>query len=129
MTEELRSLLPALSHGNRAQCFARILNLVAKSLLRQFDIVKKPETDDDLIDEERESLDLVEGLDAEELTSVTAALEAGAEDGDVEDDEELEDWVDEVAELTLEERKNLQENICPVKTVLVKVRCKHIKLT
>ena len=49
--------------------------------------------------------------------------DADAEDGDIEADEELEDWVDDhdLSELTLEEHQQLQDHICPVKMVLVRV--------
>ena len=117
MIEALDDLLPAFTTGNRARCFTHVLNLVAKSLLKQFDVALNPETDD-LNIEERELLDLAEDLEAEELTT---AQETDKDEDEIDEDDDLEDWVDEVAALSPEEREKLQKNIRPVKTVLVKV--------
>ena len=126
MVEKLENLLPAFSSQNRVRCFTHILNLIAKSLLKQFDVEKKAETDGNLNEEEAELLDLAKDLDVEELT---AAQEADDEDGEIEDDDSLEDWVDEVAALTPKEHEMLEECTCPVKMVLVKVSYRYIQLT
>jgi len=121
MVEKLEDLLPVFSSSNHTRCFNHVLNLIAKSLLKQFDVAK---TDDDLNEEEAKLLDLAKDLDGEELT---VAQETDGDDGEVEDD--LEDWVDEVAALTPEEREMLEDDIRPVKMVLVKVSHKDIPLT
>ena len=124
MTEALGNLLPVFMTGNRARCFTHVLNLIAKSLLKQFDVALNPEMDG-LNKEERELLDLAEDLEAEELTM---AQETDEEGDEIDEDDDLEDWVDEVAALMPEEQCKLQENIRPVKTVLVKVSHHDIKL-
>ena len=126
MVEKLEDLLPAFSSGNHARCFTHVLNLIAKSLLKQFDVVQKTETNDDLTEEETELLNLAKDLDEEELTT---AQENDNEDGEIDEDDDLEDWVDEVAALTPEEHKMLEEDIHPVKMVLVKVSHKDVPLT
>jgi hypothetical protein len=67
MMEALGDLLPGFITSNRARCFTHILNLVAKSLLKQFDVETKPEVDDGLNEEERGFLDLAEDLEEVEL--------------------------------------------------------------
>jgi hypothetical protein len=126
MTEALGDLLPAFITSNHARCFTHILNLVAKSLLKQFDVETRLENDDGLNNEERELLDLADNLEAEELTT---AQENDAEDGEIDEDDDLEDWVDEVAALTPEEQETLKDSIRPVKTVLVKVCREDMNLT
>ena len=115
MVEELEDLLPAFSSSNRARCFTHILNLIAKSLLKQFDVAK---TSDNLNEEDAELLNLATNLDAEELKTVQKTND---EDGEIKEADDLEDWVDEVAALTPKERETLENNVRPVKMLLVKV--------
>lgn len=148
MVDELARLVPSFDGDvARARCFNHIVNLVAKSLLRPFDVnTQKPkskakttaEPDDDTSsqdeDEEEEQAasakrepkistieeaekalaELAEGLEDEGLD-----LEAGVED-DGEDD--VDGWVDEVAELSETARAELGLEVLPVKRILVKVR-------
>lgn len=118
MAEELEDLLPAFSSSNRARCFTHVLNLIAKSLLRQFDVAKASKLDNELNEEEAELLNLATDLEIEELTT---AQENDDDDGEIEQDDDLEGWVDEVAALTPEEREMLEDDIHPVKMMLVKV--------
>jgi hypothetical protein len=118
MATELEYMLTKFSPVNRTRCFAHILNLVAKSLLKQFD-VKKDDKEDDLNDEERTLLAMAGDIEQEEMLS---AQEQDDADGEVEDDDDLEGWVDEVEALTPGERENLNESIRPVKKMLVKVK-------
>jgi hypothetical protein len=118
MAEELEDLLPAFSSSNRARCFTHVLNLIAKSLLRQFDIAKASKLDNELNEEEAELLNLATDLEIEELTT---AQENDDDDGEIEQDDDLEGWVDEVAALTPEEHEMLEDDIRPVKMMLVKV--------
>ena len=105
---------------NQTRCFLHILNLVAKSLLHQFDMTPQKETDgvdDDLSPEEEELLDLAEGLDKEELTM--ELQDDANEDEEAPEDDDDDGWVDELSE---EERDALKVHIRPVSRVLVKVR-------
>jgi hypothetical protein len=98
------------------------LNLIAKSLLKQFEVAKKSESDDDLTEEESKLLELAEDLDEEELTTAEEIID---EDGEVDVEDRLEDWVDEVEALTPDDRELLEDDIRPVKMVLVKVSPCH----
>jgi hypothetical protein len=105
-----------LGEANRTQCFAHIINLVAKSLLKQFDVPKKKA--DEAIDEAEQTLaELAEGLDIEEL--MTRLDTVGGDDGCADDDDE--GLVNEVARLSEEEQAALSESIWPVRLTLVKV--------
>ena len=121
MTRHLESLLPDYSSTNRARCFTHILNLVAKSLLKQFDVCKTLKADEELNEEEAELLNLAGDLDAEDLTTTQESDGDQGIEGENLAEDDLEDWVDEVAALTPGERETLEEDIRPVKMALVKV--------
>jgi peptidoglycan hydrolase CwlO-like protein len=94
------------------------VNLIAKSLLREFDVTKK-NADAALNNVEEDDEDIVR-----ELADLSADVERG--ENDIRDEEDLEDneegWVNEVALLPEDEKIELQRNIRPVKLVLLKVR-------
>ena len=119
MIESLSGLLKSfLGDANRARCFNHVIALVAKSSIHQFD-VPKGRADAVLDEAERELRELAEGLDIEEEQT-----KGKWEGPDNEEDEEGEDpvgWVDEVAGLSVADHEELEENIRPVKLVLVKV--------
>jgi hypothetical protein len=118
MVTEMEKLLTAFSSMNHTQCFAHIINLIAKSLLKQFDIRDDNERDKDLDDDERSLLALAEDIEHEELTT---AQEKDDDDGEIEEEDGLEGWVDEVEALSPTEQANLEESVRPVKRALVKV--------
>ena len=104
--------------ANRARCFNHVVALIAKSAIHQFD-VPKGRADAALDEVESELRELAEGLDIEEEQT-----KGEWEGPDNEEDEEGEDpdgWVDEVAGLSVADREALEENIRPVRLVLVKV--------
>lgn len=118
MVDELVDLLPNFSgQANHCRCFLHIVNLVAKTLLKQFDVPKK-DAESALDDAERELLELAAGIELEEMVTVA---EAGAGDKDDEENDDEEGWVDEIALLSEEERAALREKVGPVRLVLVKV--------
>jgi hypothetical protein len=118
MIDELVDLLPNFSgQANHCRCFLHIVNLIAKTLLKQFDVPKK-DAESALDDAERELLELAAGIDMEEMVTVA---EEGAGDKDDEENDDVEGWVDEMALLSKEERAALRENVGPVRLVLVKV--------
>jgi len=117
MIDELIDLLPNFpGSANRCCCFLHIVNLIAKSLLKQFDIPKKS-ADAALDDAERELINLAVGIDVEEM--VTIAEQGAGSNG--EDNDNVEGWVDETASMSAEEREELREKVQPVHLVLVKV--------
>jgi hypothetical protein len=101
--------------ANRTRCFAHIINLVAKSLLRQFDVPNK-KADSALDEAEKILLELAEGIDLEEMQMRMEVQVDG------EDDDDIDGLVDEVAKLSDDEQERLSESIRPVKLALVKVR-------
>lgn len=141
MTTEMENLLPEFWRVNRTRCFTHILNLIAKSMLKLFDVQKlkwKPADLNDslsederelaaqkeeeralaaLDEEERELLVLAQDIDKEERTT---QQENDADDV-TQDDNDDDGWVDEVEALTEAERLKLKQEIRPVSRVLVKV--------
>ena len=129
MIEQLAKILPNFSEVNRTRCFLHIVNLCAKSIIRQFDVQKKDTDEPD--DTECELQDLAEEIDLEEQ-KVAELLQQHAIDGEANssaenDDDDTDGWVDEMAVLSLAEQKELHEEIRPVKLVLVKVCHEQIK--
>ena len=117
MVIELARILKAFPGAtNRTRCFAHILNLVARSIIRQFDVPKSK--DDGALDDELAGLAADLELDEEEGSD-----EADDEAEEVEDDN-LEGWVDERAGMSKSDRDALDISVRPVKLVLVKV-CKE----
>jgi Asp-tRNA(Asn)/Glu-tRNA(Gln) amidotransferase B subunit len=108
MSAELDLMLTKYSTVNHTRCFAHILNLVAKSLLKQFDVKQDDKEKDDLNDNKQALLDLVGDIEQEELTT---AQEKDDVDNETEEEDDLEGWVDEVEALTLEEWENLEDSI------------------
>ena len=112
---ELLEHFPGAAH--RTRCFAHILNLVAKSVIRQFDVAKG-QADGALSDAEKALQDLADGVDLEDLV---VQGEEEVKDDDIEDNRNEEGWIDERDELTEIQRDELDELTRPVKLVLVKV--------
>ena len=129
MIEQLTKILPDFSEVNRTRCFLHIVNLCAKSIIRQFDIQKKDTDEPD--DTERELQDLAEEIDLEEQQAAELlqqhAIDSKANSSTENDDDDTDGWVDEMAVLSLAEQKELHEEIRPVKLVLVKVCHEQIK--
>ena len=124
MIEELISALPDFAgETNRTRCFLHIINLVAKTLLKQFDVPNKKGPDGELseADQALEEMlqSLAEGIDLEELTTVA---EKGAGDENNDENDDIEGWEDEVEKLSDEDRNSLLNSIWPLRLVLVKVR-------
>lgn len=119
MIEELADLVESFpGAANRTRCFTHILNLVAKTMIRQFDI-PKGKAEAALSAAEQELRDLAEGIDLEELSMKTG--DDGEEDDEI-DEENEEGWIDECTAMNAVDREALEESTRPVKLVLVKVR-------
>lgn len=123
MVSEMEKSLTEFSEVNRTRCFAHILNLIAKSLLKQFDMKQKME--EDLTDDEHKLLDLTGNIEEEENTT---AMENNTGDEDTADEDDMDGWVNEMDHLTTAEKQDLEESIKPVRVVLVKVKVNN-KLT
>jgi hypothetical protein len=119
MIDNLDNSLTEFLSLNRTRCFAHILNLVAKALLKQFNVKTEPATD--LNVNERSLLENATDIETEELTMPQEPDddEEDAIDVDIDDDDAR--WVGEIEVLTPEECIDLDESIRPVKRTLVKV--------
>jgi hypothetical protein len=119
MVDELVNRVPqfgcATSHTH---CFLHIINLVAKSIICQFDV--KKEDLDEIFDGDTPE---IQGFDEH-------TIEGEEELTDSEDHKELQDrllkdnndgWIDKVELLSEEEHNTLEVTIWPVKLVLAKV--------
>jgi hypothetical protein len=116
MIDELRLLLEAFpGASNQTRCFLHIINLVAKSVLRQFEPPNG--RDKDLLSEV-----------AKELAALAEDLEESVDDhnGEDDDDDELEDDNEDGEQdgrkgMSDEEIAELEESVQPVRLVLAKV--------
>jgi hypothetical protein len=118
MIDEIPNIIETFSGDeNQARCFNHVVALVAKSTVRQFD-VPKGLANAALDEAERELQELAEGIDIEDKQTQDEWEGPDDEGGEGDD---VEGWVDEVACLSVADRVELEENIKPVKLVLVKV--------
>jgi hypothetical protein len=101
--------------ANRSRCFTHILNLAAKSIIRQYDL-PKAQADTAMDEAAKELAKLSSELEQEEIISRGTEGENDGEEDDLDDG-----WVDENAILTGEERAELDETVKPVRLMLVKV--------
>jgi len=115
MIDELADLLDDFpGESNRTRCFTHILNLVAKSIIKQFD-VPKAQADEVLDDAAKELAALAIDLDDEEQIS-----HEGEGNEDENEDDSVEGWTDVRKQLSDEEREALDMSLQPVCLVLVK---------
>jgi hypothetical protein len=119
MVNEMHKRIVAFDMVNRTHCFLHILNLIAKSMLKQFELPEKK--DDNLTNAEREILgDIVElAEDIEAKEQLTRKKREWEIEGNEIDEDDKDDWVDKV-KLTAEEEREQKENVIPITCVLVK---------
>ena len=136
MIEHLSTLIDHFpGAANQTRCFAHILNLVAKSILRQFESRKKTgEGEEEDVNDAKKALAAL----AQELEDVEVAddpeegfdgdkdLEVGDEDleVDVDDDDGL---GDERGGMSEDDVAELEESLVPIRLMLTKVS--HFKLS
>lgn len=99
----------------QTRCFAHILNLIAKSIIKQFDIPKAQvgKVSDEATNALRE---LAANIDDEEQETA----ETG-DKGDNDEDENMDDWVDERKAMAVEQLATLDKSVQPARLMLVKV--------
>jgi hypothetical protein len=104
-----------LGDANHTQCFDHVVAIVTKSAVRQFDLPKDL-VDGALDDAEKALRELAEGIDieGEEAKSMWES------EGDDDKDDKEED-IDQIASLGTANHAELENNIRPVRLVLVKV--------
>ena len=125
MIEELAILIDDFAGAaNQTRCFLHVLNLVVKSIIKQFDLPASKKTSDNEDDDENymveatnELLKLAREIEREE--EITASR--GDEEDAMEDDN-VEGWVDEREEMTDAELLKLEASVKPVRLLLSKVR-------
>jgi nucleoside-diphosphate-sugar epimerase len=123
MIEELAHLVDDFpGPANQTRCFLHILNLVVKSIIRQFDVPASKkrlvgEEDDENMDKAtKELLKLAGEIDVEEEITVSAG-----DEGDATEEDDAEGWVDEHEEMTEDELLDLAASVRPVRLLLTKV--------
>ena len=115
MIDELAELLDDFpGASNRTRCFTHILNLVTKSIMKQFDLPKAREGE--ALDATTQAIVNLSGDIESEEASMEGDLVNDEEDND--DGEGLKDIRD---EMSAEELAALDESLQPVRLVLVKV--------
>jgi hypothetical protein len=115
LTTELADLVAHFGGPtSRTRCFLHIINLVAKSLIKQFDL---PKAKDVSTDAESLDSDMARDLSSEDEATIA---ENGDGDPDAEDVDNEDGLVDEMDLLTAHERTALETNIRPIRLTLVK---------
>jgi hypothetical protein len=101
---------------SQTRCFTHILNLIAKSIIQQFDVPRAQANK--VFDEPTTALiELAGNIDIEEQE-----MAKSDDDGDDEDAKNTEDWVDERSTMNMEQLTALDKSAQPVRLMLVKVR-------
>jgi hypothetical protein len=121
MIEELSEMIANFpGKPNQTRCFAHVLNLIAKTIIKQFDAPTKarkgssrPESDEEVLEK------LVEGMDMEEFETRLNAVE--------DKDDDMDGWIDEAELLEEDEQEKLNADVLPIRLVIAKVRlCKSM---
>ena len=123
MIEELESLLDDFpGAANRARCFTHILNLVVKSIMKQFDLplAKKDNITDEVT---MELFRLAGNIEEEEVATIQDS------EGSDDENDNTEGWIDEQLNMSKEELDELEDAIQPVRFLLTKVSHLIINIT
>jgi hypothetical protein len=102
--------------ANRARCFTHILNLVMKSIMRQFDVPKAKKNNIDEVT--KELFKLAGEIEEEEDAEIR---ENGADGDDEDGPDNFEGWIDERSTMSEEALKELDKSLQPVRFLLTKV--------
>jgi hypothetical protein len=149
MVRELQERVDTFAReASLTRCFLHVVNLVARTTIRVFDVPPKKKSDDatstdgmatsgdPVLDQARAELrKLAENLELEEAeTRATVAQEAqeaeGGDDGDFQDELEnsTEGWVDERDLMSEDERDELDKSVLPVRLAILKVRGRRVSI-
>lgn len=144
MIEHLEMLLDNFPGAtNQTCCFLHVLNLMVKSILKQFDLLKSKKSKKKLatmMERTKKMMDLmimIMGLVAtdddennqgtEELLKLAGNFDIEGElMADIEEEDSVEGWIDEHDKMTENELKNLLASIMPVRLLLTKIRILQI---
>ena len=110
MTLELKRRINFAGQAVQVRCFLHVGNLVRKTMVRAFDILK------DTVERDNELQNLgAEGLDLEDWQMIAKNGE------ELIDSDDMEDWVDEIPLLSQAECRDLENQVRLVRIVLTKV--------
>jgi hypothetical protein len=117
MIKELAKLLDLFPGAeNQTRCFTHILNLAAKSIIRQFDVPKAQQGQ--ALDDSFEELKvLAVDIDLEEED----ARDGVGIESDDNDEDNVDGWIDERGRMSDEDLKTLDKSVQPVRFMMVKV--------
>ena len=118
-----------LGAANQTCCFLHILNLVVKSILKQFDLPKSKEKKESGDNSDNKESDKTMDWAAEELLKLAgnADIEGDLMLNDEEENDSNEGWIVERGEMTEDELRELSASVALVRLLLTKVRLR-IKL-
>lgn len=117
MIAELAKLLDLFpGPKNQTRCFTHVLNLIAKSVIRQFD-VPKAEQNETLDDRIQQLQVLAADIDLEE-ESTRNGVEIGSDENE---EDNVDGWIDERERMSADDVEMLDESVQPVRFMLVKV--------
>ena len=103
--------------ANQTRCFTHVLNLVVKSIIRQFDLPNSRADKNQIFDEGTKELSSLAGnIDVEEEEA-----SRDGEDGVAGEEDNVEEWIDECTLLDEEDLEELDKSVEPVRLVLTKV--------
>ena len=102
--------------ANQTRCFTHVLNLVVKSIIRQFDLPKSKGGKNQMDEGAEELLLLADNIDVEE-----DIVSRDGEDGVAGEDDNIEGWIDERALLDEDDLDELEKRVEPVRLLLTKV--------
>jgi len=120
MITELVKILPGFpGQANQTCCFTHIINLVAKSLIKLFEVKKKSE--DFFLTEVEQNLQcLTDKINIEDLeTQIKTYQDSGLGAKEVDNDDDI---FDEISEMDKYEAAEFQDKILPIWLASVKVR-------
>ena len=126
MIEHLSTLVEIFpGAANQTRCFTHILNLVVKSILRQFEPKKKTGDGEaeDVGDAKKALAALAEELELEDSTGLGEDIEDDNLEVKDDDDDGLGDERDGMSE---EDVTELEESLVPVRLILTKVSCSKL---
>jgi hypothetical protein len=121
MIEELSEMIANFSgKPNQTQCFTHVLNLIAKTIIKQFNALTKaqkgssrPESDEEVLEK------LVEGMDMEEFDTQLNAVK--------DKDDNMDGWIDKAELLEEDKQEKLNADVLPIRLIITKVRlCKSM---
>ena len=117
MIAELAKLLDLFpGPKNQTRCFTHVLNLIAKSVIQQFDIPKAEQNE--TLDNRIQQLQvLAADIDLEE-ESTRNGMEIGSDENE---EDNVDGWIDEREKMSADNVEMLDESVQPVRFMLVKV--------